>query len=92
MAYDASAEGRFTREGAPQRGVTRGTRPVHERNKGWYWLFLLPFFGTFFPWIYNTKNPELFSIPFFYWYQMLWVPLTVILTIFVYRKTRGDVR
>ena len=58
-----------------------------ERGRGAYWLFLLPFFGTFFPWIYNTDSPELFGMPFFYWYQMAWVPITVVITILVYRAT-----
>jgi hypothetical protein len=91
MAHDAPGDERFAR---PAEGSTapadRRRTAVNERNKGWYWLFLLPFFGVFFPWIYNTNDPELASIPFFYWYQMLWVPLTVVLTILVYRKTRGD--
>jgi hypothetical protein len=87
MAHDASGEQRFTRADPPS--AQRGVR-VHERNKGWYWLFLLPFFGVFFPWVYNTPDPELIGVPFFYWYQMLWVLLTVILTVIVYRKTKGD--
>jgi hypothetical protein len=87
MAHDTSREERFAR--AETANARRGVR-VHERNKSWYWLFLLPFFGVFLPWIYNTNDPELFGIPFFYWYQMLWVPLTVILTVIVYRKTKGD--
>ena len=91
MAYDASGEARFTRESAPAARRPGGRdAPVNERNKGWYWLFLLPFFGVFFPFVYNTNDPELIGIPFFYWYQMLWVPLTVILTVLVYMKTRGD--
>jgi hypothetical protein len=70
-----------------------GSRPAQDRGRklesgrGWYWLFVLPFIGTFFPWIYNTKSPELFGLPFFYWYQMAWVPISVILTVFVYRAT-----
>jgi hypothetical protein len=28
-------------------------------------------------------------MPFFYWYQMIWVPITVIITILVYVKTKG---
>jgi hypothetical protein len=48
---------------------------------------LLPFFGTFFPWIYNTEDPKLFGIPFFYWYQMAWVPISVGLMVVVYRAT-----
>jgi hypothetical protein len=87
MAHDTSGEDHFAGTGTAN--ARRGVR-VHERNKSWYWLFLLPFFGVFLPWIYNTGDPELFGIPFFYWYQMLWVPLTVILTIIVYRKTTGD--
>ena len=47
----------------------------------------MPFFGTFFPWIYNTRDPEFIGMPFFYWYQMAWVPISVIITIFVYRAT-----
>jgi hypothetical protein len=58
-----------------------------ERGRSAYWLFLLPFFGVFFPWIYNTDSPELFGMPFFWWYQMAWVPITVVLTLFVYRAT-----
>jgi hypothetical protein len=91
MAYDAPGEARFTRQeqrsgdGATRRGV-----PAHERNSGWYWLFVLPFVFTLLPWIYNTSSPELFGIPFFYWYQMAWVPITVALTVFVYRKTKGE--
>jgi hypothetical protein len=96
MAHDAPGDERFTRPAETSTSETSTTapserrRPVHERNKGWYWLFLVPFFGVFLPWIYNTRDPELIGMPFFYWYQMLWVPLTVILTILVYRKTKGD--
>jgi hypothetical protein len=70
-------------------GRSRGseTPKKRERGRGWYVLFLLPFLGTFFPWIYNTESPELFGIPFFYWYQMAWVPITVMLTVIVYRAT-----
>jgi Protein of unknown function (DUF3311) len=89
VAQDASSEQRLTREppsngGDGRRGVASG-----ETGAKWQWLFLVPFFGTFFPWIYNTRDPELFAIPFFYWYQMIWLPLSVLITIFVYRKTRG---
>ena len=68
-----------------ERAGARG--PKRETARGWYWLFLLPFFGTFFPWIYNTGSPELFGIPFFFWYQMAWVPISVLLTVIVYRAT-----
>ena len=40
-----------------------------------------------FPWIYNTNDPEFIGVPFFYWYQMAWVPISVLITVFVYRAT-----
>jgi hypothetical protein len=75
---------RFGREGAE----ARKTR--HEVNRGWYWLLLVPLVGTLIPPIYNVEDPTLIGIPFFYWYQMAWIPLSVICTILVYRRTRGD--
>ena len=92
MAHDAPGDERLSRsaEGSAARRADRGRAPVNEQNKGIYWLFVLPFFGAFLPWIYNTRDPELIGIPFFYWYQMAWVPLSVIITVFVYRQTRGD--
>jgi Protein of unknown function (DUF3311) len=90
MAYDAPGEERFTRQEAPrERGDGRRGVQVHDRNRGWYWLFAIPFVFTLLPWIYNTDSPELFGMPFFYWYQMAWVPITVVLTILVYIKTKG---
>lgn len=29
--------------------------------------------------------PVLFGIPFFYWYQLLWIPLSAVLLYIVYR-------
>jgi hypothetical protein len=89
MAYDASREDRFTREQPAARGDGRRGVPSHDRNHGWYWLFAIPFVFTLLPWLYNTDSPELFGMPFFYWYQMAWVPVTVVITVFVYKKTKG---
>ena len=79
-------EKRFTRpDGSAARGVPSG-----DRNQRLYWLFAIPFVATLLPWIYNTNSPELIGIPFFYWYQMAWVPVPVIITVFVYRRTKGS--
>jgi hypothetical protein len=67
-----------------------GAAPRHRSNRGWYWLLALPLLGVLIPPIYNTADPRLIGIPFFYWYQMLWIPISVACTIAVYRKTRGD--
>jgi hypothetical protein len=75
--------GRFARADQPPAAAA----PKRESGRGPYWLLLLPFAGVLFPWIYNTRSPELFGIPFFYWYQMAWVVVSVILTVVVYRAT-----
>ena len=88
MAYDASREDRFTRD--PSARPTAGAPGRHhEHSKGWYWLFALPLVFTLLPMIYNSGSPEIIGIPFFYWYQLAWVPITVALMVFAYRKTRG---
>jgi len=44
--------------------------------------------GLLIPPIYNHAEPELIGLPFFYWYQLAWVPISVAVTALVYRKTR----
>jgi len=29
-------------------------------------------------------------VPFFYWYQMVWIPVSVLVTVTVYRTTRRE--
>jgi hypothetical protein len=59
-------------------------------NRGWYLLLLVPLIGVLIPPIYNVEDPRLIGIPFYYWYQMAWIPLSVLCTLTVYRRTRGD--
>jgi hypothetical protein len=56
-------------------------------NRAWYWLLLVPLIGLLVPPIYNHTDPELIGIPFFYWYQLAWIPLSVAVTWLVYVKT-----
>ena len=78
----ASHPSRFPRTEA------HGEGPPGPREAGWSWLLIVPLLGTLFPFIYNTRDPELIGIPFFYWYQMVWIPVSVICTLIVYSKTR----
>ena len=41
-------------------------------------LLSIPMWATLLPWIYNKRDPHLFDIPFFYWYQLLWVFISAI--------------
>jgi len=57
------------------------------RRKGSSWLLLLlliPFIVMLWPPFYNFRNPEFIGIPFFYWFQLLWIIITGILTAVVY--------
>jgi hypothetical protein len=63
----------------------RGER--HDRSP-WNWLLLLPLVVTLFPPVYNKIDPRLFDVPFFYWYQMAAIVLSVIVTLAVYQNTR----
>ena len=50
------------------------------------WLLLLvPFAALAFVPFYNEAMPTLFGFPFFYWYQLLWVPLTSVIIFIVYK-------
>jgi len=55
-------------------------------------LLLLPFIGLLLTPLYNAETPTLFGFPFFYWYQLAWVPLTSLLIWIVYKaeKNKGD--
>ena len=54
------------------------------------WLLVIPFIGVLVPAFYNKKDPTLGGMPFFYWYQMLWIAISVAITLVVYRATRGQ--
>ncbi len=57
-------------------------------RRWWYLVLILPFLGTLFPQLYNSMTPTLGGIPFFYWYQLLWVIITGLLTILVFYLVR----
>jgi len=61
------------------------------KRRAWYALLMLPFVGTLIPPIYNRIDPALFGLPFFYWYQLLWVLVTAaLLGIVVIATHRSD--
>lgn len=54
----------------------------------WYCLLALPFLAMLWVPSYNKIEPLLFGFPFFYWYQLLWIPLGALLIGIVYLATR----
>ncbi|ANK88153.1 MULTISPECIES: DUF3311 domain-containing protein [unclassified Rhizobium] len=59
-------------------------------SKAALWLLIIPYIGLLWAPFYNLREPSLFGFPFFYWYQLLWVPITATLTWIAYRSVRHD--
>ncbi len=60
----------------------------HRPLRAWRWgrlLLLLPFIAMLWVPSYNRIEPSVFGVPFFYWYQLLWVVLCAGLCLIIYR-------
>jgi Protein of unknown function (DUF3311) len=53
----------------------------------WYLLLLIQFVAVLWVPFYNSAEPYLAGVPFFYWYQLLWVLIGAGLTAIVYFAT-----
>jgi hypothetical protein len=53
----------------------------------WYLLFVVQLVAVLWPPFYNKAEPAWIGIPFFYWYQLLWVLIGAALTAIVYFAT-----
>ena len=63
-----------------------GRNPKQRSSASWLWfLLLIPYVGLLWVPLYNHLEPRLFGFPFFYWYQLMWVPISALLTWLVYR-------
>jgi hypothetical protein len=73
----------------PDREVAMTMHPPasESRSSRWNLLLLVPFVALLWVPFYNWIEPAIWGIPFFYWYQFLWVILTSALIIWVHRKT-----
>lgn len=58
---------------------------TQRRRRSWFLLLLLiPFIALLYPPFYNFTQPTFIGIPFFYWFQLLWVIITAVITAIVY--------
>ena len=64
--------------------MTRQTRSRRKARPRLLLLLLLPCALSLWPGFYNTTQPVLIGIPFFYWFPMLCIILTAILTAILY--------
>jgi hypothetical protein len=56
----------------------------------WYLLFVVQFIAVLWPPFYNSVEPRWIGIPFFYWYQLLWVIIAAVFTAIVYFATERE--
>lgn len=57
------------------------------RLSPWNLLLLVPFLMLITPW-FNSVEPRLFGLPFFYWAQFAFVPVGVVCVAIVHVTTR----
>jgi hypothetical protein len=57
------------------------------RFNAWNLLLLVPLLMLVTPW-YNFDTPRFIGIPFFYWFEFVWMAIAVLCTTVVYRMTR----
>jgi hypothetical protein len=62
-------------------------RPAKAGKSGWYLLLVLECVLALWVPFYNSAEPALAGIPFFYWYQLALVLLSAVLTAIVYFAT-----
>jgi hypothetical protein len=58
-------------------------------SRWWYLLLLPPYVARFLVSSYNKAEPAWAGIPFFYWYQLLWILIGSVLTVIVYFATHS---
>ncbi|HUO44386.1 MAG TPA: DUF3311 domain-containing protein [Burkholderiales bacterium] len=58
------------------------------RRRLWCWLLLAPCLAVLCVPFFNRAGPAWLGIPFFYWYQLLWIPLSAVVIAVVYLATR----
>jgi hypothetical protein len=58
------------------------------RKRALHLLLIVPFIGTLWVPFYNRLEPSIFGVPFFYWYQFVWIPIGAAITALLYFVTR----
>ena len=53
----------------------------------WNLVLSVPFVALLWVPFYNSIEPTLWGVPFFYWYQFLWVFITSVVILWVYRRS-----
>jgi len=80
------------RDGGKQMQNRGSRRPATRRSASrlWYLLLLVPYVAMIWVSSYNKAEPAWAGIPFFYWYQLLWIWIGSALIAIVYFATRRN--
>ena len=70
-------------------GPVNPNRALPSRRHGWNWLLVIPIVMPLLVPLYNRIEPRLFGLPFFYWYQLACVVVTIVTVTAVYQLTKG---
>jgi uncharacterized membrane protein len=57
-----------------------------------YLLLIVPYLAVLWVPFFNRSEPSIAGIPFFYWYQMLWIALGAVLLLPVYLAEERDTK
>lgn len=68
--------------------TSRTARPGGRSGRVVGWLLLVPLVLVAYPPLYNRADPHLLGVPFFYWYQLAVIPVSVVCTTVVYLAGR----
>lgn len=68
----------------------KNTKPMHQKRRWLIPVIFVPFIAVLWVPFFNTAEPALAGIPFFYWYQLMWICISAVLTIVVYFATEKE--
>ena len=60
------------------------TRTQRKKRPWLLILLIIPFIALLYPAYYNKPDPTFIGMPFLYWYSLLWIIITAIITAVVY--------
>ena len=69
--------------------MAEGSGGSGRQHRLWYLVFIVPVVASLWIPFYNAIEPAWAGIPFFYWYQFLWIIITALLTAVVYFATKN---
>jgi hypothetical protein len=73
---------------APREQRWRATARVPARERSaWHWLLAIPVVLPLLTPLYNRIEPRFVGMPFFYWFQLAFIGLDVVVVTVVYQVT-----